>query len=71
MKVDTIFRIASMTKAVTSTALMQLVEQGNVALEDPLAKYFPAEFAKPMLFESFDSATGNYLDNIVAYAVPV
>jgi methyl acetate hydrolase len=60
MKVDTIFRIASMTKAVTSTALMQLVEQGKVALEDPLGKYFPAEFAKPMLFESFDSATGDY-----------
>jgi len=60
MKVDTIFRIASMTKAVTSTALMQLVEQGKVALEDPLGKYFPAEFAKPMLFESFDGATGNY-----------
>jgi hypothetical protein len=38
MKVDTIFRIASMTKAVTSTALMQLVEQGKVAIEDPLAK---------------------------------
>jgi methyl acetate hydrolase len=60
MKVDTIFRIASMTKAVTSAALMQLVEQGKVALEDPLGKYFPAEFAKPMLFESFDSTTGNY-----------
>jgi CubicO group peptidase (beta-lactamase class C family) len=60
MKVDTIFRIASMTKAVTSTALMQLVERGKVALEDPLGKHFPAEFAKPMLFESFDSATGNY-----------
>jgi methyl acetate hydrolase len=60
MKVDTIFRIASMTKAVTSTALMQLFEQGKVAIEDPLAKYFPAEFGKPLLFESFNSATGNY-----------
>jgi methyl acetate hydrolase len=60
MKIDTIFRIASMTKAVTSTALMQLVEQGKVAIDDPLAKYFPAEFAKPSLFESFDSATGAY-----------
>jgi methyl acetate hydrolase len=60
MEVDTIFRIASMTKAITSTALMQLVEQGKVAIEDPLAKYFPAEFAKPMLFESFDSKTGAY-----------
>jgi methyl acetate hydrolase len=60
MQVDSMFRIASMTKAVTSTALMQLVEQGKVAIEDPLAKYFPAEFGKPPLFESFDSATGAY-----------
>jgi methyl acetate hydrolase len=60
MKVDSMFRIASMTKAVTSTALMQLVEQGKVAIEDPLARYFPAEFGKPPLFESFDSATGVY-----------
>jgi methyl acetate hydrolase len=60
MRVDSMFRIASMTKAVTSAALMQLVEQGKVAIEDPLGKYFPAEFAKPMLFESFDSATGDY-----------
>lgn len=41
---DAIFRIASMTKPVTSIAVMQLVEQGLVALSDPVAKYFP-EFA--------------------------
>src|SRR5437868_4415601 len=32
---DALFRIASMTKAVTSTALMQLVEQGRLSLDDP------------------------------------
>ena len=42
---DAIFRIASMTKPVTSVALMQLVEQGLIALNDPVAKYIP-EFAK-------------------------
>lgn len=41
---DAIFRIASMTKPVTSIAFMQLVEQGLVALSDPVAKYIP-EFA--------------------------
>ncbi len=41
---DTIVRIYSMTKPVTSVALMQLFEQGKVLLEDPVEKYIP-EFA--------------------------
>ena len=59
MAVDSMFRIASMTKAVTSTALMQLVEQGRVGLEDPVSKYLP-ELAKVPVFESFDARTGEY-----------
>lgn len=46
---DAIFRIASMTKPITSIALMQLVEQGRIALSDPVAKYIP-EFAKLGVF---------------------
>jgi CubicO group peptidase (beta-lactamase class C family) len=46
---DAIFRIASMTKPITSIAFMQLVEQGKVALTDPVAKYIP-EFAKLGVF---------------------
>jgi len=42
MAVDTRFRIASMTKAVTTVALMQLVEEGAVLLSDPASKYIPA-----------------------------
>lgn len=42
---DAIFRIASMTKPVTSLAFMQLVEQCKVALEEPVTKVFP-EFAE-------------------------
>lgn len=38
---DAIFRIASMTKPVTSIALMQLVEQGKLAISEPVAKYLP------------------------------
>jgi methyl acetate hydrolase len=56
---DALFRIASMTKPVTSTAAMQLYEQGRFALDDPAEKYLP-EFANLMVFESFDHATGAY-----------
>ena len=59
MTPDTVFRIASMTKAITSVAAMQLVEQNRFAIEDPVEKYLP-EFAKLMVFESFDGATGAY-----------
>ena len=56
---DAIFRIASMTKPVTSVALMQLVEQGRLSLDDPAEKYLP-ELAELKVFESFDPATGAY-----------
>ena len=56
---DSVFRIASMTKAITSTAAMQLMEQGRFGLDDPVEKFFP-EFAKLQVFESFDPASGAY-----------
>lgn len=59
MTTDTIFRIASMTKAVTSAALLQLVEQRRVGLDDPADKYLPA-FRNLQVFDSLSSATGAY-----------
>jgi len=59
MTADALFRIASMTKAITSVAAMQLVEAGRFRLDDPVEKYLPA-FARLSVFESFDSATGDY-----------
>jgi CubicO group peptidase (beta-lactamase class C family) len=59
MTADAIFRIASMTKAVTSVAAMQLVEQGRIGLDDAMSKYFPA-FKHLSVFEAFDSGTGAY-----------
>src|SRR3954451_23580154 len=56
---DALFRIASMTKPVTSLALMQLVEQGKVGLDDPAEKYLP-ELVGLKVFESFDAANGEY-----------
>jgi CubicO group peptidase (beta-lactamase class C family) len=41
LKVDSIFSIASMTKPLTSTAAMLLVEEGRLLLADPVAKYLP------------------------------
>src|SRR6201747_927271 len=41
VKDDTIFRIYSMTKAITSAAFMMLVEEGRVALDEPVHKYIP------------------------------
>jgi CubicO group peptidase (beta-lactamase class C family) len=70
LKLDALFRIASMTKAVTSTAAMQLVERGRFAIEDPVEKYLP-EFAKLSVFESFDGATGAYRLRPAAKAVTV
>src|SRR3954464_10148330 len=42
MTPDTIFRLYSMSKPVTSVATMMLVEDGKLALDDPVAKYIPA-----------------------------
>jgi CubicO group peptidase (beta-lactamase class C family) len=41
MERDTLFRIASMTKPVTSAAVMMLVEEGKLALEDPITRWIP------------------------------
>ncbi|MDP3736578.1 MAG: serine hydrolase domain-containing protein [Hyphomonadaceae bacterium] len=46
MSPETIFRIYSMTKPITSVAAMQLVEEGKLSLEDPVSKYIP-EFTAP------------------------
>ena len=42
MRTDTLFRIASMTKALTTVAAMILYEEGRFLLKDPVARYLPA-----------------------------
>jgi methyl acetate hydrolase len=54
MALDTVFWIASMTKAVTSVAAMQLVEQGRLSLDAPLGALLP-ELAAPLVLEGFDA----------------
>jgi methyl acetate hydrolase len=55
MTADSVFWIASMTKAITSTAAMQLVERGRLALDRPIAELLPA-LASPQVLEGFDAA---------------
>lgn len=55
MQIGSIFRIASMTKAITTTAVMMLYEQGHFQLNDPLAKYIPA-FADMRVLTGVDEA---------------
>src|SRR5262249_49419254 len=55
MTADSVFWIASMTKAVTSAAGMQLVEQGRLSLDEPIGKLLP-DLASPQVLEGFDAS---------------
>jgi CubicO group peptidase (beta-lactamase class C family) len=55
MTSDSVFWLASMTKAVTSVAAMQLVEQGLLALDAPVAEILPL-LASPQVLDGFDAA---------------
>lgn len=57
MQLDSVFRIASMTKLVTSVAIMMLVEEGRAELDSPLGDYVPG-FRQPEVLVEFDVATG-------------
>jgi len=70
LQTDSIFRIASMTKPVTSVALMQLVEAGRLRLDDPASKYLP-ELADVKVFERYDARTGAYTVRPATKAITV
>ncbi len=59
MQKDDIFRIASMTKAITATAVMMLYEQGKFGLDDPISRYIP-EFKNPTVLTSFRFSDSTY-----------
>ena len=58
MREDAIFRIYSMTKAVTAVAAMMLFEEGAFVLSDPIARYLPEFREMRIAVESYDPATG-------------
>jgi methyl acetate hydrolase len=53
--IDSIFAIASMTKAVTSVAALQLVDQGKLTLDEPVSRHIP-EFAELQVFAGADAS---------------
>ena len=59
MAADKIFSIASMTKAVTTVAAMQLIEQGKIDLNDPVSKYLPA-MGSIQVIEKFNPKDTSY-----------
>lgn len=59
MQKDTIFGIASMTKAITSVAVMTLYEEGRFDLDDPISQYI-GWLKNPEVITSFDEEDGTY-----------
>ncbi|MEV6795176.1 serine hydrolase domain-containing protein [Streptomyces sp. NPDC051320] len=63
---DSIFRIASITKPIVAAAVMALVEDGRIALDDPIGKWLP-ELASPMVVRT----PAGPLDDVVPAARPI
>jgi CubicO group peptidase (beta-lactamase class C family) len=59
MQTNSVFRIASQTKAITATAVMILWEEGKFRLDDPISKYIP-EFKSPQVLNTFRFADTSY-----------
>lgn len=56
---DSIFRIASQTKAITATAVMMLWEEGHFRLDDPISKWIP-EFKDPRVLDTYSYTDKTY-----------
>jgi len=67
---DDIYRIASMTKAMTSVAVMQLYEQGKINLDDPVYKYIPA-YKNQVVLDTFNKADSSFTTVPVNKAVTI
>lgn len=63
MELNTIFRIASMTKPVTSVAVMMLYEEGRFQLDDPVSDYIP-EFRNLKVYSSIDETGLHTVDPV-------
>lgn len=69
-KRDDIFRIASQTKAITSTAVMMLWEEGKFRLDDPISKYIP-EFGKAKILDSFNEKDSTYTTRLAKKQITI
>jgi len=70
LKTDDIFRIASQTKAITSTAVMMLWEQGLFRLDDPISKYIP-EFENITVLDSFIEKDSSFIASASEKAITI
>src|ERR1700733_6974863 len=61
MERDTLFRIASMTKPITSVAILQLMEEGKLKLDDPITKWAP-EFANMKVLKNAEGPLDEVYD---------
>ena len=59
LKKDAIFRIASQTKAITSTAVLMLHEEGRFLLDEPVSKYIPS-FKNPKVLDKFNPQDSSF-----------
>jgi len=66
MTADTIFRIASQTKAVTSTAILMLMEEGKLGLNDPVSRFVPT-FARTTVAVRNEPGSGPLIGSGVAF----
>ena len=66
MKMDSIFRIASMTKPIVSVGAMMLVEEGKLVLADPVSKYLPELKGLKVGAENRDAAGNGVLEEVAA-----
>jgi len=66
MGTDTIFRLYSMSKPITSVALMTLYEEGRFELDDPIAKYIPQLADLKVALSSADTVSGVASDGVMS-----
>ena len=70
MAKDTIFNMASMTKPVTSVAIMMLVDEGKLKLDDEVAKYLP-KYKDPVVISKFNDADGTFETRAAKRAITI
>jgi methyl acetate hydrolase len=70
MTTDTLFNIASMTKPIGAAAIMMLVEQGKLSLDDPISKHVPG-FQGRQVIANFNSADASYTTSPAAREVTI
>ncbi len=69
-RTDDIYRIASQTKAITSTAVMMLWEEGKFGLDDPISKFIP-EFKNPTVLTGFRMTDSSYTTKPAAREITI